>query len=900
MKRKRLSGVVLSNIRSHTARNAVLVLTVFMTVFFLSLVVFLGTTALKSYDEASIRQSGRADYMLWNTADLPASFITDNGLGSEVAIQETLYRTEAGDGFVIARATDEWVDMLRPVLLSGRLPENKGEIAVEMEALVRMRASTDIGSELTLTVTDCANGGIVTEERTFTLTGVLKRKGSDFDENYYYTRGVTDENMHISRALVCADEQPIEGTQVYRSIFFVNKTADLFDEIEKNNNVLRDLLDSEPGILLGVLYNNMAFSIGSNAVGIALIVAVFVILAAITMSGIASAFSADISQRTRQIGMLRAIGASSRQIRQLLMSETALLGLFTLPAGMAAAYGAIILGARLLPEILVVWIPVWAVAGTAALCVICTYFAAYIPTRHASRITPLQAIRDTDSAWNIRRSISGSKKSFKPASLFSQRLLAASPGKAAATALLIFAQAALVMISVTYIASLDRTWSAKEAYRVYSFGYQWLDGVPIQDTGYTEADCNDIKAVPYVERIATLQSDFIYIETDTYTDYILNHGFDTYDYLSGEPSYLEDVLYSGSDWIKESIAARKDEYDKMRRSVGISSELIIADLSGFGTDLSGLTIDEGRLNTKALDSGEEIIVCAPSVYAYKAKATTNSNGGIDAYYSRSTGEKALDLGADIFRNDFFHAGDTLSLVSIHPDNSGGYTCERHTARIGAILYEMPEPENLYLYGGEYFRIITTSRGLEALGIEAPYTQINVYCSDIPDDEMREAVSGAIEQVSMRLPDGGFHDSYASMQETKKQDMMIDCALLLLAVLLFTVTFGICSGMLRGRIRGDTRQIGTMRAVGASKAVVFRSYMRQLTVLLLAGGISGIAASALFMASLSDFYRSGDYIPKGIAGSVIYMLLLSAACLLETRALLRPVFKKSIVENIRIL
>jgi putative ABC transport system permease protein len=129
--------------------------------------------------------------------------------------------------------------------------------------------------------------------------------------------------------------------------------------------------------------------------GVAVLVGVFLIV---------NTFSMLIAQRTRELGLLRALGADRRQVRRSVLTEALLLGLVGSTLGLAAGIG---LAAGLIAllgafgmhlgsaEMVLKWsTPVAAyVVGLGV-----TFVAAYLPARRAGGVSPMAALADAEIA----------------------------------------------------------------------------------------------------------------------------------------------------------------------------------------------------------------------------------------------------------------------------------------------------------------------------------------------------------------------------------------------------------------------------------------------------------------------------------------------------------------------
>ncbi|MEU6671867.1 FtsX-like permease family protein [Streptomyces sp. NPDC046727] len=129
--------------------------------------------------------------------------------------------------------------------------------------------------------------------------------------------------------------------------------------------------------------------------GVALLVGVFLIV---------NTFSMLIAQRTRELGLLRALGADRRQVRRSVLTEALLLGLFGSTLGLAAGTGLAAGLIRLMSafgmnlkatEMVIGWgTPVAAyVVGLGV-----TFVAAYLPARRAAAVSPMAALVDAEVA----------------------------------------------------------------------------------------------------------------------------------------------------------------------------------------------------------------------------------------------------------------------------------------------------------------------------------------------------------------------------------------------------------------------------------------------------------------------------------------------------------------------
>ncbi|WP_073949505.1 ABC transporter permease [Streptomyces kebangsaanensis] len=136
--------------------------------------------------------------------------------------------------------------------------------------------------------------------------------------------------------------------------------------------------------------------------GIAFLVGIFLII---------NTFSMLVAQRTREIGLMRAIGSSRSQVNRSVLVEALLLGLVGSVLGVGAGVGIAVglmklmgaMGMHLSTDDLTV---AWTtpVIGL-VLGVVVTVLAAYLPARRAGKVSPMAALRDAGAPADARAGI---------------------------------------------------------------------------------------------------------------------------------------------------------------------------------------------------------------------------------------------------------------------------------------------------------------------------------------------------------------------------------------------------------------------------------------------------------------------------------------------------------------
>jgi putative ABC transport system permease protein len=114
----------------------------------------------------------------------------------------------------------------------------------------------------------------------------------------------------------------------------------------------------------------------------------------IALLGIANTLALSVLERTREIGLLRAVGMLRRQVRGMVLAESAMVAIFGAVLGVAigTAFGLAIAVAMPPSVVTVIAIPFATIAGIVVVAALCGLAAGLLPARRAARLDVLRAI----------------------------------------------------------------------------------------------------------------------------------------------------------------------------------------------------------------------------------------------------------------------------------------------------------------------------------------------------------------------------------------------------------------------------------------------------------------------------------------------------------------------------
>jgi putative ABC transport system permease protein len=234
------------------------------------------------------------------------------------------------------------------------------------------------------------------ENTTFNVGGTLQQKGTPGITNFDYWIFIP---LETARKIYGTSESDLLFAKVYNS--------------EESERVAKDIENLFPPFRITILVpltfikqvDNILNVVQLFLMGIA---AISLLVAGI---GIMNIMTVSVMERTREIGILKAIGAKSRTVLTMFLAEAMLIGVIGGVTGIFTGYGlsyalAYILSSFIQPQqnstfqnpetqrmtITPVFSFAWTVAAFAFAVIICVIFGLY-PARKASKLNPVEALR---------------------------------------------------------------------------------------------------------------------------------------------------------------------------------------------------------------------------------------------------------------------------------------------------------------------------------------------------------------------------------------------------------------------------------------------------------------------------------------------------------------------------
>ena len=320
-------------------------------------------------------------------------------------------------------------------LIEGRFPSNDKEIVIPRHLKTNGRVDYKVGDTITLYLGDRVSDGYtlnqnnpyhkdeetfdIKDTKTFKIVGIIERPstiienysapGYTFitylnDNNYSgeynvylrYTKEALKNRYEITAKLLNVD--PIKYKKYMTDLDSLKESE--IDEVEEK-------IVKTPHIMNGCLISLETMSLKDSTMKVLYILSTIVIIIIIVSSVfcIKNSFDISITEKTKQYGMFRSIGATSKQIKKNVLYEAFILGIIGIPLGILSGlfaswilikvcnyylYGTLN-GITLVFSTSFIAILISILLGS-----ITIYFSALKSARRASKLSPMVAIRNSE------------------------------------------------------------------------------------------------------------------------------------------------------------------------------------------------------------------------------------------------------------------------------------------------------------------------------------------------------------------------------------------------------------------------------------------------------------------------------------------------------------------------
>ena len=340
----------------------------------------------------------------------------------------------------IAGVPADFTDIMPIHLTEGRLPQNSNEIVVSDHLYSNGGVQLKLGQKITLQVgerqwkelvniteeerkeivgdswqkltqqvplrlavgEESSEQLINTKEKTYTVVGFCVRPDQSSLEPYsapgYTAFTINEQGNTNSRSIYTILEKPSEYGKFNTDII-----TSLRVDSTINHNLLMFSFNSFDSAFPVLVFGLLSILIGLIVFG--------------SVSLIYNSFSISVSERTKQFGILKSIGATKKQIRKTVLYEAAVLCIIGIPIGLISGCLGIALTFHFLSDSIstfladltnlkmqFVFSPI-AIIAASIISFVTVIISAYIPAKKAIKINPIESVRQSNEIKIKRRSV---------------------------------------------------------------------------------------------------------------------------------------------------------------------------------------------------------------------------------------------------------------------------------------------------------------------------------------------------------------------------------------------------------------------------------------------------------------------------------------------------------------
>ena len=446
---KLLNKLTAKNLRLNRKRAVVTVIGIMLSVALITAVASVYTSGLQSLINYEKAKKGAFHVAFYDVSVENAASLKNNRGIEAVDLTKSLGYAKIDSqneykpyvclkGFTESSLADLSINLVR-----GRLPQNDSEILVPTHLSSNGRVTLSVGDEITLDlgkrvaadgrelnqsdVYTPSDDGSPTESitetktKTYTVVGITERPAysvepfsapgytlitytddaalsGSVDAYARFTKDGTKNAYKLTAAIIGIDE----------GVFTKMYGGEILNDDERQR--LTNIMKTSP--FGSFEFNAYLITLETDPLGIStvstLAYAVFIVIAIIVFTSvfcIKNSFDISITEKIRQYGMLRSVGATKKQIRKNVFFEATMLGAFGVPLGILlgflASYILIIVSNLLIADlfsdgtVLSFVFSRLSVGAAVLLGIVTIYLSAFRSATKAARVTPLEAIRSS-------------------------------------------------------------------------------------------------------------------------------------------------------------------------------------------------------------------------------------------------------------------------------------------------------------------------------------------------------------------------------------------------------------------------------------------------------------------------------------------------------------------------
>lgn len=443
-----LNKLTIKNLKLNKKRTVVTIIGIMLSVALITAVASIYSSGIKSLIKYETYEKGNYHTAFYNVPVSDMDIFENNrnietiNITKNVGYAKIDSKNEYKPYAFIKAFTKDSLKNLSVKLVDGRLPENENEIVIPTHLKTNGRVFLNIGDSITLDIgkridnsnyelnqnnpyqkndDEIGESIVETTSKTYKIVGIIGRPATNIES--YSAPGYTfityiDENKLTGNVDIYARFSKDGVKNSYETIAnILGVDAKLFKRVNNQEETSKEKLeeylnqmnkskysDININSYLIALETNPISNSGIGSLGIVVGIVIGIIVFT-SIFCIKNSFDISITEKIKQYGMLRSIGATKRQIKRNVFYEATILGLIGIPLGLLlgfiASYILIIisnyyLNGSFAEGLKLVFSFSWlSVLVAIILGIVTIYFSAFKSAKRASKVSPIDSIRNS-------------------------------------------------------------------------------------------------------------------------------------------------------------------------------------------------------------------------------------------------------------------------------------------------------------------------------------------------------------------------------------------------------------------------------------------------------------------------------------------------------------------------
>ncbi len=455
-----LNKLTLKNLKLNKKRTAVTIIGILLSVALITAVAAMYCSGLNGLIDFETREKGNFHAAYYNVPSKDLSLFENNRQVADIILTKNVgyakinSQNEYKPYAFIKAFTTSALNNLSVKLVDGRLPENENEIVIPTHLKTNGRLNLTIGESITLDVGTRVDdeGNKLDQQHPFNPSDIVENIDGKKEILKKQSQETIINSTTKTYKIVGIIERPATNIELYSApgytfITFMdeNDTADIVDVyvrytkkgVKTAYKTTADILGIDPDLFTKIYtgvslsesestkyfeqLDKSPYSVNLNSYliiletspirdsgvsGLSVVVGIVLVIIIFTsVFCIKNSFDISITEKIKQYGMLRSIGATKKQIKKNVFYEAAILGIIGIPLGIALGYLAsfilVIVSNYFLKDLMLTGfklefifsLPVTLVA--LALGTITIFFSAFHSAKRASKVTAIDSIRNS-------------------------------------------------------------------------------------------------------------------------------------------------------------------------------------------------------------------------------------------------------------------------------------------------------------------------------------------------------------------------------------------------------------------------------------------------------------------------------------------------------------------------